>query len=84
MVAKGGARGSPYPGTPPIWFSPNPEPRREADATACAMFRFEQNDIFDLRRELCRSKVFWAENGDGRTRYLNMRTRRQPTEKIEC
>lgn len=26
--------------------------------------------MFDLRRELCRSNVFCAENGDGRTRYL--------------
>lgn len=26
--------------------------------------------MFDLRRELCRSNVFCAENGDGRTKYL--------------
>jgi len=31
---------------------------------------FEQNEMFDLRRELCRSNVFWAENGDGLTKYL--------------
>lgn len=26
--------------------------------------------MFDLRRELCRSNVFCAEKGDGRTKYL--------------
>lgn len=59
----------PYPGI--FWkvFSASPEPRREADA-ACAIFKFEQNEMFDLRRELCRSNVFCAENGDGRTKYL--------------
>ena len=30
----------------------------------------EQKLIFDLRRLLWRSNVFWAENGDGRTKYL--------------
>lgn len=30
----------------------------------------EQKLIFDLRRLLWRSNVFWAENGEGRTKYL--------------
>lgn len=68
-------RGVPYPATPPpvtppaSWLRLKPLPRREpAAAAAAAMFRFEQNDIFDLRRELWRSNVFCAENGDGRTK----------------
>jgi len=64
-----------------------PDPRRDPAPTAVlAMFMFicgiwgpqvaprlmfEQNEMFDLRRELCRSKVFWAENGDGLTKYLS-------------
>lgn len=67
VVANGGARGDPYPG-PCKLFNPKPEPLRDADAQACAMFKFEQNDIFDFRLELCRSNVFCAENGDGRTK----------------
>lgn len=47
-------------------FSPMPDPRREPAAAARLMF--EQNDMLDLRRELCRSNVFWAEKGEGRTR----------------
>lgn len=50
-------------------FSPMPDPRREP-AAAAARLILEQNDMLDLRRELCRSNVFWAENGEGRTRYL--------------
>lgn len=47
-----------------------PDPRLEFDAPALAPARLmlEQNEMFDLRRELCRSKVFCAENGDGLTR----------------
>lgn len=70
VVHKGGARGDPYPGTPCIVFKPNPDPRLDAAATVWAIFKFEQNDILDFLRELCRSNVFCAENGDGRTRYL--------------
>lgn len=48
-----------------------PEPRREpAAAAAAAKFMLEQKEMFDLRRELCRSKVFCAEKGEGRTKYL--------------
>lgn len=68
VVHKGGARGDPYPGKV---FKPNPDPRLDAAATVWAIFKFEQNDILDFLRELCRSNVFCAENGDGRTRYLN-------------
>lgn len=68
------------PGTPPMPppLPPKlkPLPRREptdadaaaAAAAAAAIFMLEQNEMLDLRRELCRSNVFWAENGDGRTR----------------
>jgi hypothetical protein len=51
-------------------FNPMPEPRREFEAAALAAARLmlEQKEMFDLRRELCRSNVFWAENGDGLTR----------------
>lgn len=46
------------------------EPRLLA-AWACAWIRaWEQKLMLDLRRLLCLSKVFWAENGEGRTRYL--------------
>lgn len=64
----------PYPGIFGNEFSASPEPRREADAT-CDIFKFEQYEMFDLRRELCRSNVFCAENGDGRTKYLRARAR---------
>lgn len=68
VVTNGGARGVPYPVCdcgPPNVFNPIPEPRREP---AAAKLIFEQNDMFDLRRELCLSNVFCAENGDGRTK----------------
>lgn len=60
----------PYPGKFCKVFKPKPDPRRDADAAALAIFKFEQYEMFDLRRELCRSNVFCAENGDGRTKYL--------------
>lgn len=60
----------PYPGKFCNVFKPKPEPRLDADAAAAAIFKFEQYEMFDLRRELCRSNVFCAENGDGRTKYL--------------
>lgn len=69
LVVTNGARGVPYP-DPCNEFNWNPDPRRDPAAPAAAIFKFEQNDMFDLRRELCRSNVFCAENGDGRTRYL--------------
>lgn len=46
------------------------EPRLDDEFPAPARLIFEQNDMFDFRRELWRSKVLWAENGDGRTMYL--------------
>lgn len=51
---------------------PSDEPRRDpvAEPAACC----EQKLMLDLRRELCRSKVFCAEKGLGRTRYLQGRT----------
>lgn len=59
VVTKGGARGVPYPDidvTPCRLFRLNPEPRLDPAAAACAaicaIFKFEQNDMFDLRREL--------------------------------
>lgn len=68
-IIGGVARGVPYPGrTPCSVFNPKPDPRRDADPTVWAIFKFEQYDMFDLRRELCRSNVFCAENGDGRTK----------------
>lgn len=47
-----------------------PEPLLEFEAPAFepARLMFEQKEMFDLRRELWRSKVFCAENGDGLTR----------------
>jgi hypothetical protein len=53
-------------------FSPIPDPRLELDAPPLAPARLmlEQNEMFDFLRELCRSKVFCAENGEGLTRYL--------------
>lgn len=66
VVARGGARGELNPETPA------PEPRRLfAPWDAIDWIRlWEQKLMFDLRRLLCRSNVFWAENGDGLTRYL--------------
>lgn len=56
VVTNGGARGVPYPDigwpTPCIAFKPNPEPRREPADAAWPIFIFEQNDMFDFRREL--------------------------------
>lgn len=50
-------------------FNPMPEPRLEFDPAAFpARLILEQNEMFDFRRELWRSNVFCAENGDGRTR----------------
>lgn len=40
---------------------PMPEPRLEPNGCVC-----EQKLMLDLRRLLCLSKVFWAENGLGR------------------
>lgn len=70
VLPRGGARGvpkAPIDAWLPMLLMPMPEPRLDP---AAAKFMFEQNEMFDLRRELCRSKVFCAENGDGLTRYL--------------
>lgn len=60
VVTNGGARGVPYPdiGGPCIVFKPKPDPRLEPAVVACPIFKFEQNDMFDFLRELCRSNVF--------------------------
>lgn len=64
VVDNGGARGC-------VKLAPIPDPRLLA--TPCAWIRaWEQKLMFDLRRLLCRSKVFCAENGDGRTKYLKI------------
>lgn len=62
VVDNGGARG---------WVKLAPIADPLLLATPCAWIKAcEQKLIFDFRRLLCRSNVFWAENGDGRTRYL--------------
>lgn len=62
VVDSGGARGW-------VKTAPIPEPLRLA--TPCAWIRaWEQKLMFDFRRLLWRSNVFCAENGDGRTKYL--------------
>lgn len=64
VVDSGGGRGDWYP------VSPRPEPRLPAcDAAAICWIRVcEQKLMFDFRRLLCRSNVFCAEKGLGRTR----------------
>lgn len=64
VVASGGRGEGKGPGGPPA--RPSDEPRREpvAEPAACC----EQKLMLDLRRELCRSNVFCAEKGLGRTR----------------
>lgn len=67
----GGARGDPYPIDGMLLRPPIPDPRRDPPAAAAAHAAaaiLEQNEMLDLRRELWRSNVFWAEKGDGRTR----------------
>lgn len=64
VVESGGARGC-------TKLAPRVDPRLLDTPWAC-MRAWEQKLMLDLRRLLWRSKVFCAENGEGRTRYLEI------------
>lgn len=66
VVTKGGARVG--------WKvdNPSPEPLRLPSPAICWIKVWEQKLMFDFLLLLCLSKVFWAENGLGLTKYLKM------------